>query len=228
MEGYVPREDATVVTRLLDAGAQIVGKTAVPAFCFDGGGPDRLSRPAADQPARRGVPVRVVVQRQRRRGRHRPGRPGARRRPGRLDPAAVVVERLLRAQADVRARALHRHLPDRAHARPHRADGEDGGRLRADARGDRRRGRPRPAPDRRRHPALRAGARGRRGRAPGRRAARGLRDPGRLRGRRRRGRARRGRGARAARAPRSRRSRCRCTATGWRSGTRSRSRARPT
>ena len=38
MEGYVPREDATVVTRLLDAGAQIVGKAAVPAFCFDGGG----------------------------------------------------------------------------------------------------------------------------------------------------------------------------------------------
>jgi amidase len=38
MDGYVPREDATVVTRLLDAGAQIVGKTAVPAFCFDGGG----------------------------------------------------------------------------------------------------------------------------------------------------------------------------------------------
>src|SRR4051795_13573606 len=38
MEGYVPREDATVVTRLLDAGAHIVGKAAVPAFCFDGGG----------------------------------------------------------------------------------------------------------------------------------------------------------------------------------------------
>src|SRR4051794_24037781 len=38
MEGYVPREDATVVTRLLDAGAEIIGKTAVPAFCFDGGG----------------------------------------------------------------------------------------------------------------------------------------------------------------------------------------------
>jgi amidase len=38
MEGYVPREDATVVTRLLNAGAHIVGKTAVPAFCFDGGG----------------------------------------------------------------------------------------------------------------------------------------------------------------------------------------------
>jgi amidase len=38
MEGYVPTEDATVVTRLLDAGAHIIGKTAVPAFCFDGGG----------------------------------------------------------------------------------------------------------------------------------------------------------------------------------------------
>jgi amidase len=38
MEGYVPIEDATVVTRLLDAGAHIIGKTAVPAFCFDGGG----------------------------------------------------------------------------------------------------------------------------------------------------------------------------------------------
>ncbi|HEY2635784.1 MAG TPA: amidase [Solirubrobacteraceae bacterium] len=38
MEGFVPSEDATVVTRLLAAGAEIVGKTAVPAFCFDGGG----------------------------------------------------------------------------------------------------------------------------------------------------------------------------------------------
>ena len=36
MEGYIPREDATVVTRLLDAGGDIVGKSAVPAFCFDG------------------------------------------------------------------------------------------------------------------------------------------------------------------------------------------------
>ncbi len=38
MEGYVPREDATVVSRLLDAGAHIIGKTAVPGFCFDGAG----------------------------------------------------------------------------------------------------------------------------------------------------------------------------------------------
>jgi amidase len=38
MEGFVPSEDATVVTRLLDAGAHIIGKTAVPGFCVDGGG----------------------------------------------------------------------------------------------------------------------------------------------------------------------------------------------
>jgi amidase len=38
MEGYVPSEDATVVTRLLDAGAHIVGKTAVPGLCVDAGG----------------------------------------------------------------------------------------------------------------------------------------------------------------------------------------------
>jgi amidase len=38
MGDFVPDEDATVVTRLLDAGAEIIGKTAVPSFCFDGAG----------------------------------------------------------------------------------------------------------------------------------------------------------------------------------------------
>jgi amidase len=50
MEGYVPREDATVVTRLLDAGARIVGKTAVPAFCFDGGGLTGYPEPQPTNP----------------------------------------------------------------------------------------------------------------------------------------------------------------------------------
>jgi amidase len=36
LEGFVPNEDATVVSRILEAGGEIVGKTAVPAFCFDG------------------------------------------------------------------------------------------------------------------------------------------------------------------------------------------------
>ena len=190
--------------------------------------PDRLSRPATDQPSQPGVPVRLLLQRQRRRGGHRRGRPGARRRPGWLDPAAVLVERVLRAQAHARARALHRDLPDRAHARPHRPDGDDGGRLRADARGDRRRGRPRPAPDRGRDAVLHARDSRSARTGCGSACCGGLRDPGGLRGRRRRGGPGRRRRARAGTAPRSTRCRCRCTATGWRSGTRSRSRARPT
>jgi amidase len=37
LEGYVPVEDATVVTRLLDAGAEIVGKSVCEDLCFSGG-----------------------------------------------------------------------------------------------------------------------------------------------------------------------------------------------
>jgi amidase len=37
LEGYVPEVDATVITRLLDAGAEIVGKTHCENFCLSGG-----------------------------------------------------------------------------------------------------------------------------------------------------------------------------------------------
>jgi amidase len=37
LEGFVPRRDATVVTRLLDAGATIVGKAVCEDLCFSGG-----------------------------------------------------------------------------------------------------------------------------------------------------------------------------------------------
>lgn len=37
LEGYVPNVDATVVTRLLDAGATVVGKATCEYFCFSGG-----------------------------------------------------------------------------------------------------------------------------------------------------------------------------------------------
>jgi amidase len=50
LEGFMPREDATVVTRLLDAGAEVVGKTAVPAFCFDGGHATGYPRPYPANP----------------------------------------------------------------------------------------------------------------------------------------------------------------------------------
>lgn len=35
MEGFVPAEDATIVTRLLDAGAEIIGKAVNGSWCFD-------------------------------------------------------------------------------------------------------------------------------------------------------------------------------------------------
>lgn len=37
LEGYVPDVDAEIVTRMLDAGASIVGKTTCEAYCFSGG-----------------------------------------------------------------------------------------------------------------------------------------------------------------------------------------------
>jgi amidase len=37
LEGYTPDVDATIVTRALDAGAEIVGKTACEYFCLSGG-----------------------------------------------------------------------------------------------------------------------------------------------------------------------------------------------
>jgi amidase len=36
MEGFTPSSDATVVERILEAGGEIIGKTAVPGFCMDG------------------------------------------------------------------------------------------------------------------------------------------------------------------------------------------------
>src|SRR5918911_3697145 len=37
LEGYVPDVDATIVTRILDAGGTIAGKTVCEYFCFSGG-----------------------------------------------------------------------------------------------------------------------------------------------------------------------------------------------
>lgn len=44
-EGYVPEIDATIVTRLLDAGATILGKSACEYFCFSGGSHTGASGP---------------------------------------------------------------------------------------------------------------------------------------------------------------------------------------
>ena len=45
LDGYVPDVDATVVTRLLDAGATIVGKSVCEYFCFSGGSHTSASGP---------------------------------------------------------------------------------------------------------------------------------------------------------------------------------------
>ena len=45
LEGYVPNIDATVATRLLDAGATIVGKSVCEYFCFSGGSHTSSSGP---------------------------------------------------------------------------------------------------------------------------------------------------------------------------------------
>ena len=37
LEGYVPHEDATIVTRILDAGGEVIGKAVCEHLCFSGG-----------------------------------------------------------------------------------------------------------------------------------------------------------------------------------------------
>src|SRR5439155_14344366 len=37
LEGYVPEGDATIVTRILDAGGEILGKAVCESLCFSGG-----------------------------------------------------------------------------------------------------------------------------------------------------------------------------------------------
>ncbi len=53
LEGYVPDVDATVATRILDAGGTIIGKTVCEYFCFSGGSHTSASGPVHN-PHRRG------------------------------------------------------------------------------------------------------------------------------------------------------------------------------
>jgi amidase len=53
LEGYVPPFDATIVTRILDAGGQIVGKSVCEAYCSSGGSHTSQSGPVHN-PHRRG------------------------------------------------------------------------------------------------------------------------------------------------------------------------------
>lgn len=53
LEGYVPDVDATVVTRILDAGGEIVGKAHCEYFCFSGGSHTNATGPTHN-PHKRG------------------------------------------------------------------------------------------------------------------------------------------------------------------------------
>ena len=145
LEGYVPDVDATLVTRILDAGGTIVGKAHCEYFCLSGGSHTSALGPVHN-PFKFGYSAGGSSSGCGGAGRRRRDRDGDRRRPGRLDPHAGLLVRLLRHEADPRPRALHRHHADRADHRSHRADDRDGRRQRAAARGDRRAGRARPAP----------------------------------------------------------------------------------
>ena len=105
-----------------------------------------LGHRARAKPSQPQAVSRRLVERERGVGGRPRGRHGARRRPGRVDPDSELLLRGGGAQGHLRARALHRGLPDRAHAGPHRAHRPVRGRLRAAPRGDRGPGRPRSAP----------------------------------------------------------------------------------
>ena len=90
LEGYMPDIDATIVTRILDAGGTIVGKAHCEYFCFSGGSHTGAAGPVHN-PRKHGLfGGRLVLGQRGALGRRR-GRHGDRRRPGRLDPHAGVV-----------------------------------------------------------------------------------------------------------------------------------------
>ncbi len=95
LEGYVPDVDATIVTRILDAGGTILGKAHCEYFCLSGGSHTSALGTGAQPVQIRLLRWRVVVGLGCA-GRCRRSGDGHRWRPGRLDPDARLLERLLR------------------------------------------------------------------------------------------------------------------------------------
>ena len=50
LEGYMPEVDATIVTRILDAGGTIVGKAHCEYFCLSGGSHTNATGPGPQSP----------------------------------------------------------------------------------------------------------------------------------------------------------------------------------
>ncbi len=123
MDGYIPDFDATIVTRLLDAGATIVGKMNMEDFSF--GGPGVAGVGDFGRPLNPHNPDYVTGGSSSGSGCRRsrgPRRYRAGRRPGRLDPDSCRVVRVRRAQGHARPHSAQRGLRPGAERRLRRAD----------------------------------------------------------------------------------------------------------
>src|ERR671924_21513 len=139
LEGFIPDFDATVVTRVLQAGGTIIGKNVMNGLSggFRTRGALRGYRPAPQPPPPRSRDRRIVLGLRRGRGRRRGGHL-LRRRPGRLHPHPGGVLRDRRTQAHVRAAiALRDRLRLGPEHRLYGSDGPDRGRCRGGAPGRR-------------------------------------------------------------------------------------------
>ena len=112
LEGYVPEVDATIVTRILDAGGTILGKAHCEYFCLSGGSHTNATGPVHNPHktgysaggSSSGSAVLVAL------GEADMAIGGD--QGGSIRMPAVVL-RHLRHEADARPRALHRHHADR-------------------------------------------------------------------------------------------------------------------
>ena len=130
-----PTVDATVVRKLREAGAVLLGKLQLTEGAFADHHPD--DRAAGQSLAPRPL-VGRVVERLGRRDRGRPVLRLARLRHRRLDPLSVGGQRHHRPEADLGPRLALRLLRARRVARPHRADVPQRDRCSDRARRDRR------------------------------------------------------------------------------------------
>ena len=98
LEGYVPEVDATVVTRMLDAGGDDRRQGGLRGSVLFGRQPHLRDR-TDPQPAQPEALDRRLLRRQRGAGGRRRSDDGARRRPRRFDPHAIGVVRRLSASS---------------------------------------------------------------------------------------------------------------------------------
>ena len=159
LEGYVPDVDATVVTRILDAGGTIVGKTHLRILLLLRRQPHQRAGAGA-QPAHAWAIGRRLVLGQRRRWWRRRGRMAIGGDQGgsiRMPASFCGIYGMKPTHGLVPYTGV---MPIETDARPHRADDRDRRRQRADAGGAGRRRRARSAAVRRRKPCtLTEGAR---------------------------------------------------------------------